>query len=134
MEVLLLTVFFYFLDQFFVGCIFQQIYFHSVCFASFQIFAVILPCFPCLLIKCPFIKIDTAPHRFLVYTCHNMINSPIAFSIFCHICIPTIDDDRFFLCHNVLQNRCKTLKNTFARSIIIYITIVYKKTVNTFFK
>ena len=29
---------------------------------------------------------------------------------------------------------CKTLKNTFARSIIIYITIVYKKTVNTFFK
>ena len=37
-------------------------------------------------------------------------------------------------CHNILQHSCKALKNTFPRSIIIYITIVYKKTVNTFFK
>lgn len=102
MELLLLAVFFYFLNQFLIRCIFQQIHFHPIRLARFQIFSEIISRLARLFTKSSAIKINTAPYGFLIYACHNLINIPIAFPIFRHISISTVDDDRFSKRHHVL--------------------------------
>ena len=62
MEVLLLAVFFYFLNQFLISCIFQQIHFHPIRLACFQIFAEIISRLARLFTKSSAIKINTAPY------------------------------------------------------------------------